>query len=418
MMDFEVKAVFKSITVKFHESGVPFVFKRDIKAPFFESVNKVFVIVGPRRAGKTFLLFQVMQELLNRGNLITDFLYVNFEDERISEIKQTQLGLLLDAYGELYPGKKPVVFLDEVQNVAGWEKFARRLNDGRYKVYVTGSNSKLLSREIATSLRGRSFSIQVLPLSFKEFLKFNAVELTSNWEFSSTAHLVKKLFDEYIALSGFPEIVLEKKLEFIDEYFKTMLHYDLIERFKIKNSDLLRLLMKYSTQMYACEFSINKFNNFAKSSGYSSSTSVVHKYSKILEEAYFYYLVAARQKSFKKESSYLKKLYLVDLSLANFYNTEKDSGRLLENAVFLELMHRNVSVNYYKNGFECDFVTEDSCIQVCYSLNENNKKRELTGLLEAKKKFGSKNALLLTYDQEMEVQGIKTTPVWKWLLKK
>ena len=207
MEDYELKRILKETITEFHEVGIPKLYKRDINIPKFRRINKVVTIVGPRRAGKTYLLYQIMKEMIEGGKDIRDMLYINFENERVSDIKKEQLHLIIDSYEELYSNKKPVVFLDEIQNVSGWEKFVRRLQEKGYKVYVTGSNSKLLSREIATSLRGRAFSVEVFPLSFKEFLLFNNVHLKDNWEYSRMKNRVKALFDEYMTLSGFPEIL-------------------------------------------------------------------------------------------------------------------------------------------------------------------------------------------------------------------
>ena len=419
MMDFELKNALKEIIGKFHSGGLPEIFERDVEIPELKKVNKVFVIMGPRRAGKTYVLYEIMKRRIEKGAKITDFLYLNFENDRISDMKPNQLGLVLESYNELYPAQKPIIFFDEIQNIDRWEKFVRRLNDEGYSIYVTGSNSKLLSKEIATSLRGRDYPIEVMPFSFKEFLRVKGLQLGKNWEFDGTKPKVKKLFEEFMNLSGFPEIVIENKLEFIDQYFKTMMYQDIIERFGVKNTDLLRLLMKNMTRQYAQEYSLNKFNNYAKSMGYKSSTSIIQKYSKILEDIYFCFLVNAKQKSFKKESGYLKKAFICDQGFVNYYNTEKDPGRLLENIVFLELLRRgNKEINYYKNGFECDFITKDTCIQVCHTLTEENKKREITGIVEAGKKFGRTKSTIITYDQETEIEPkIKVVPIWKWLLE-
>ncbi len=422
MIDAELKRAIKEVIGKFHSTPLPKVFRRDVEMPEFRKVNKVFVIMGPRRAGKTYVLYQTMQSLLKKGSGITDFIYINFESEKISEIRAGQIGLILEAFQELYPekrGRKPILFFDEIQNVSGWQKAIRRLNDEGHRIYITGSSSKLLSKEIATSLRGRDYPIQVLPLSFREFLEMRNVKLGNNWEFDGTQKTVKKQFEDYLNLSGFPEIVLENRIDFIDQYFKTMMFQDAIERFRIKNTELLRLLMKNMMRQYGQEYSINKFNNFAKSNGHKSSTSVVQKYSKILEDIYFCFFINAKQKSFKKESGYLKKAYICDHGFVNYYNAEKDPGRMLENIVFMELFRRgNVEINYYKNGFECDFITKDSCIQVCHTLNENNEKREVNGLHEADKKFGHKKSIILTYEQETGAYPkIKVVPIWKWLLE-
>ncbi len=417
MDDFELKNVIKELLIRFHSSQLPEIINRDIHIPDFRIANKIIVVIGPRRAGKTFVLYQSMKRLIESGRHLTEFIYLNFENEKLAELKVSQLDLIITAYNELYEEKKPVFFLDEVQNIRGWERFVRRLNDEGYLVYISGSNSKLLSREIATALRGRDYPIQVLPFSFKEFLSVRGIKLEKNWEFGLAKTKVKRAFDEYIASSGFPEVVLENRLDLVDQYFKTMLFQDIIERYRITNTDLMRLFMLFLARQYGGDYSINKFNNFAKSSSYKSSTSTIQKYSIIVEDIYFCFFLKARQKSFKKESTYLKKAYLYDHGFINYYNTEKDIGRLLENVVAVELMRRNESpLNHYTNGFECDFITKENSIQVCHTINDGNKKREMNGLIEAVKKFGNA-PILITYDQEMEIDGVRTIPAWKWLLQ-
>lgn len=418
MRDAEFKNAIKTSIAGFHSRGLPKIFPRNEPIPSFKHVRKIVVVIGPRRAGKTFFLYEIMENLIMSGHELEEFLYLNFENERISGVKKNQLTMIQEAYNELYPNRKPIFFLDEIQNAPHWDQFVRRLQEEGHQVYLSGSNSKMLSKEIATSLRGHDYPVQILPFSFKEFIRAKGVILSKNWEFDGTKPKVKKLFDEYLNLSGYPEIVLENRLEFVDEYFKTMLFQDAVERYKVENVELLRLLMKYLTKLYAQEYSINKFNNFAKSNNYKSSTSVVQRYSKILEDIYFCFLVNAKQKSFKKETGYLKKMFLCDHAFINYYNTEKDTGRILENIVYLELVRRHeTSINYYKNGFECDFITGQNIIQVCHSLTDDNKKRELNGILKAKTKFKNKKSFILTYDQEEQLQpGIQTVPIWKWLL--
>jgi predicted AAA+ superfamily ATPase len=417
MDDFGLKNAIKEMLVRFHSSQLPKIIPRDIGFNEFKKVNKIIVVIGPRRAGKTFVLYQLIKGLLDAGHQLKDIVYLNFENERLAELKANQLDLVLTAYNELYGEGKPVLFLDEIQNITGWERFVRRLNDENYKVYISGSNSKLLSREIATALRGRDYPIQVLPFSFKEFVNLKGIALERGWEFSPTKTKVKKAFDEYAALSGFPEIVLENKLEFVDQYFKTMLFQDIIERYRITNTDLMRLFMQFLARQYGSDYSLNKFNNFAKSSSYKSSTSTVQKYSKIVEDIYFCFFLKAKQKSFKKESAYLKKVYLFDHGFINYYNTEKNAGRLLENIVAIELIRRKeAQLNYYTNGFECDFITKENSIQVCHTINEENRKREVNGLIEARKKFCNE-PILITYDQEAEFDGTISIPAWKWLLQ-
>ena len=421
METFELKKAIKEIISEFHTKGIPRLFQREVVIPEFSKINKVIVFTGPRRAGKTYLMYEIMGRMISKGAKLTDFLYINFENERISDIKATQLELILECYKELYPNSTPTIFLDELQNITGWEKFVRRLNDSGYRIFITGSNSRLLSQEIATSLRGRSFTIKVLPLSFREFISMDGTVLPQNWEYGNWKNKVRARFEEYFSLSGFPEVALEKRLDLVDEYFKTTFYRDIVERFKVKNTELMRLLMKYLVRNYGSEFSINSFNNFAKSNGYKTSTSVLHRYVKMLESAYFCNLLNARQKSMKKETGYIKKAYIIDQGFINFYNVDKNPGRLLENIVFIGLLGRGGQTWYFRNGIECDFVTERACIQVAYELTHENQEREITGLLEASKRFGIKKLEIITMDQESEIikngKKILIIPIWKWLLE-
>ncbi|MFA5247472.1 MAG: ATP-binding protein, partial [Candidatus Micrarchaeia archaeon] len=307
-----------------------------------------------------------------------------------------------------------------VQAVTGWELFARRLCDSGYKVFVTGSNSLMLGREIATQLRGRNAVVEVLPLSFSEFLLFRGVAIGDKWEYDKQKNAIRKLFDEYFRLSGFPEVVLEGDLGILDEYFKTMFYRDVVERYRIRNSGLVRFLMNYLSRNYSCEFSIYKFNNVAKSNGYVSSTSVVQKYAEILSNTYFCMYATPLQKSPAKEAAYGRKAYLIDHGLANYFNVDKDPGRLMENLVCIELARRKKSLHYLRQKGECDFVTDDECIQVTYALTDDNKAREVDGLVEAAKRLKPKKRTILTYDQESEITSeglkIRVVPLWKWLL--
>ncbi len=419
MNTYELKTALKEMISEFHVSGLPPFYRRDIKVPEFKRINKIITLVGPRRAGKTYLLYQIMKSLLNKGHEITDFVYINFENERLFGIKAQDLHNILKAYTELYPRKKnkPILFFDEIQNVPNWELFVRGLHDRGYKIYVTGSNSKLLSREIASSLRGRATSVEVFPLSFREFLTFRGIELKENWEYSQ-ASLIKSLFDKYMNTSGFPEIVLEDRLGIIDDYFKTIFYHDVIDRYRIKNMDLMEFLMNYLIRIYSQEFSINKFHHLAKAQGYKSSTSVVHNYIRMLKEVYFAFLVTQRRKG-KKEFTYSKKSYLVDHGFINYYVVNKDLGRLLENIVFLHLRRKNNLVYFYKDRYECDFLTSKA-YQVTYVLNDDNYKREIGGLTTACQRFKLRGRII-TYDTEDTVRvgsrSIPVIPIWKWLLK-
>jgi len=406
----DLRNVIKEIILEFQERGIPNYIPRAIQVPAFKKINKAISIVGPRRAGKTYLMYQIMEE---RVEDIERVLYVNLEDDRLFDMKGKDMGQILDSYKELYPEKTPVVFLDEIQVVPGWEKFVRRLVDSGAEVYISGSSSKLISRELATTLRGRAITVNVYPLSFREFLRFNGIKLNKNWEHSSQRLKVKRLFDQFMKTSGFPEIVLENDLSLIDDYFKTIFLRDIVERYRIKNLDLMELLMKYLVKNYARDFSINKFHNFAKSLGYKSSTSVVRSYLRMLQESYFTYLVPVWRKG-KKEFIYSKKSYIVDHGFFNYLLPEVDPGRLLENIIFEELLKSGRKVNYYKNERECDFITEDLAIQVTYRLDEENEQREIEGLSLAER-HTKKKGVIVTYDQERSKPRI--IPAYKFLLK-
>jgi predicted AAA+ superfamily ATPase len=246
-MTAELKEKFKIIIKEFHETPLPDLIKRDgifDLTVLDSSVNKVITIIGPRRAGKTFLLFQIIKELLGKNIGITDILYINFEDERITPLKGEMLQAILDAYLELYPKReKPLVFLDEIQNVPGWDRFVRRINDQRFKVFVTGSNSRMLGREIATSLRGRTLTHEVFPFSFREFVQCHGVKIEPDLPYSKLRHRVAQLYEEYFFSGGYPEVSLLEdrslKGRILQDYFNTIFYRDLVERYAVKNTDLL-----------------------------------------------------------------------------------------------------------------------------------------------------------------------------------
>ncbi len=406
----DLKSTLKEIILEFHERGIPEYIHRDIPVPKLKRINKAISIVGPRRSGKTYLMYQIMKERISD---IEKIVYVNLEDDRLIDINAKNLRQILEAYTELYPEKTPIVFLDEVQVVLGWEKFVRRLVDSGIRVYISGSSSKLIGKELATTLRGRAITVNVYPLSFKEFLRFKGVKLDKNWEYTSQRVKVKRMFDQFMKTSGFPEIALEGEMSLIDDYFKTIFFRDVVERYRIKNLDLMELLMKYLVKNYAREFSINRFHNFARSLGYKSSTSVVREYLRMLQESYFVHLAPVWRKS-KKEFVYSKKSYVIDHGFVNYLLPEVDPGRLLENIVFEELVKKGETVRYYKNDGECDFITGNLAIQVTYRLGEENRQREIRGLMLAKS-HTRRRGIILTYDQEES--NPETVPAYKFMLR-
>ena len=313
--------------------------------------------------------------------------------------------------------------------------FIRRIYDKeKIRIFITGSSSKLLGRELATSLRGRTLNYQIFPLSFKEFLRFKNVKISKDFEYSKARFNIKKLFQEYVIFGGFPEVVLEKKelkLQILKNYYDLTIYRDLVERFSIRNSEFLKILTKYLLTNFSAQFSINSYyKSLEKPLKISKET--VLEYLSCLQEIELVYLIPIFSYSLKIQQVNPKKNYVIDNGLRNAvsFRFSEDFGRLLENLIFIELKRQEKEVYYYKGKNECDFVVKDDLkisdiIQVTKDLNKKNQVRELGGLIEVAQKYDLKQGLILTEDQEDEFVEkidkqkikIKVKPIWKWLLK-
>lgn len=428
------KEIFKLIIKEFHEFKFPDIKERDLKLP--KNVNKIITVSGPRRAGKTYYFYQIIQKLRETTE-VSKIIYMNFEDDRLMPLSVKDLNYLLEAYYELYPENKNreiYCFFDEIQNISDWELFIRRIYDKeKIRIFITGSSSKLLGREIATSLRGRTLNCQMLPLSFREFLRFKNVEIDKDFKYSKIRFKIKKLFQEYAVFGGFPEVVLERKelkLQILKNYYDLTIYRDLVERFSIRNSEFLKILTKYLLTNFSTQFSINSYyKSLEKPLKVSKET--VLEYLSYLQEIELVHLVPIFSYSLKTQQVNPKKNYVVDNGLRNAvsFRFSEDFGRLLENLVFIELKRREKDVYYYKGKNECDFVVKDGLkisgiIQVTQELNKKNQKRELSGLIETARAYNLKQGLILTEDQKEEFTEkdsgqkikIKAAPIWEWLL--
>lgn len=395
-------------------------------------LQKADIIVGPRRAGKTYYLYSLIKKQKGR-----EFILINFEDNLLAGLTGTNLNSVLEYSKELFPDKKLVFFFDELQVIDGWERFIVSLLNENYPVTITGSNSKLLSREIATSLRGKSLPYLLLPLSFSEYLKFKGIKLEKDFEYTDQVYAIKKEFREYLQEGGFPEVtiadsdVLKNKL--INSYFDSILYKDLADRLKLKNIKLLEITIKYLLNLFGNIFSISAFENYLKSNKVAYSLEDLYAILRALEYVFMLSYVKEYSKSYKKSEFSKSKVYLFDTGYIHFLSSEaEDYGRILENIVFIELFRRegnieNKNIFYYKSNKnqECDFVILKKgkiniAIQISYELNEKNREREIQGLLSAMDFFGLKEGLILTLDQKEEIRiedkKIITMPVWKWLL--
>ena len=398
-------------------------------------VNKAITIIGPRRAGKTWFLYQFMRLLIKQGQTVDDFLYINFEDERLQPLASESFQLILDAWFELHGlEKKPLIFFDEIQNIDGWDKFIRRLIDQGYRVCITGSNSKLLSSEIATALRGRTLTHEIFPFSFKEFIKLKGLTPSTNLLYRKERHLLVSLFDQYLYCGGYPEIALtddqQTQSKIAQDYFNTIFYRDLVERYHITNTELLRHWMHLLLANISSLISYRKAENDFKSRGMRVSSSTLAKFAGYLEEAFFGTFLEIHSESVRKRQTNPKKFYLVDQGLHNFLTLSfsNNKGRLLENIVFLELRRQGIHTAYYKTttGQEIDFLTsrdgKEQLIQVCYDMSHmETAKREKRAILKGMEELHHHEGLIITNDRKEEVQmhgkQVRLCPVYEWLLE-
>ena len=430
----------KEVIKEFQEWNLPNVVPRELNVPL--SSRKIVSIVGPRRSGKTFYLYGLIKKLLSSGVPREEIVFVNFDDPRLLPCDSMCLEELLQAYRELYPErieKTSYLFLDEIQNVKGWEVGVRRLYDtGRFKIYLTGSSSKLLSREIASNLRGRGVSFELLPFSLREILRAREVKVDKNIAYSTQRAYVKKLVEEYLELGGFPEVVLETdpamKLRILREYMETMFIKDLVERYNIRNSMLLRELVKFLLTNTAKRFSANSFYKWIKTSHPVTKRTLLN-YIHHLEDSGLFFFVRKFAFSLKEQAQAVRKTYVVDVGLRASYGFKfsKDKGTSLENAVFLEFYRRKtlnplLEIYYWRDyrGREVDFAVKEgqevkSLVQVSLDLNNpKTKQREIAALLAGSEALNCSQLQIVTLEEERteEVGGktIKITPLWKWLL--
>jgi len=393
-------------------------------------IGEILVISGVRRSGKSTLILQFCKSLIQSGVAKENILIVNFEDPRFTSLDLTLLNKIYECYlTELNPKKEHYVVLDEVQVVSQWEKFARFLRENKKAhVIITGSSSKLLSSEYATVLAGRHVDMEVYPLSFKEFLRFNGIEIKGDLDIISRRHEIKRLIGEYLKWGGFPKPTLLKeerdKKELLANYFRDIITKDIAMRYKIKDIEKLEGLAKYYLSNIASLQSFNKIKNIL-----NISIDTVERFSRYLSEAYLLFFVKKFSFSEKEQIANPKKVYCIDTGLRNAvgFTFMENLGKLMENAVFLELKKRGKEIFYWKGKGEVDFVIKEGTkikelIQVCYDIEkEETKKREIDALVEAMEFFKLNNGKIITWDFEGEEKigkmKIVFIPIWKWLLQ-
>jgi predicted AAA+ superfamily ATPase len=338
-------------------------------AQFPEAPTKVKVAIGMRRAGKTYFVYQQILKMIEEGINKTAILYINFEDDRLLPLNEQRLAKLVDAFYSLYPenhDRKCYLFFDEIQNVNNWPLVIRRLHDTKNaEIFLTGSSAKMLSKEISTSLRGRSLATEIWPYSFHEFMTAKKISIDQSLYDKKTQDKLGKIFQEYLSDGGFPEIVSfdpDVKQRTLQEYLDVAIYRDIIERHNVKNPTLVKYMILSMVCNVGKPFSVNKFYNDLKSQGYQIGKDILYEYADHIEDAYLAFGVAIYDKSLRKAHTNPKKLYAIDPGMirALTLDYEGDLGRLFENIVYLHLRRLGCKINYYltSEGYEIDFLAQ------------------------------------------------------------
>ena len=363
------------------------------------------IITGIRRSGKSTFLNQILRKQ-KKGY------YINFEDPRLEGFEFSDFNKIEAVMKEIY-GEGGIYFFDEIQNIEKWEKFIRYLIDKKEIILITGSNASLLSKELGTKLTGRHLQIELFPFSFGEFLSMKKQK-----------HSIK-LFGDYLYKGGFPEYLKKENPAILHELLYDIVAKDIAVRFGIKNTNVLNKLLVYLISNVGKEFSYNSI----KKMFYIKSVQSVIDYISYFENAYLIFTIPSFSYSYKQQQVNPKKIYSIDngFSFNNSVSFSKDKGKMLENLVFLELRQKFREIFYFKKINECDFIVKQKekiiyAIQVCFDLNEENKSREINGLLTGLKEFNLKEGLILTYNQKdsflIDGKRIIVKPVCEWLLEK
>lgn len=388
-------------------------------------INANYVVIGLRRAGKSTLLYKIVQDLVASGTDWNQIIYINFEDERLSEFSLNDFNDILSVQAEM-SDKKGWFFLDEIQNIEGWEKFARRMADSKEHTFITGSNAKMLSAEIESRLGGRYLTKYVTPFNFREFLKAKDIDYPDKTILSTKeSGKIKREMQSYFYFGGFPEsIEYKNKREYVSSIYQKILLGDIAARNAIRNTNGLRLLMKKIAESVKDEISYSKLHNILKSIGVNISKDAVIDYVSYARQSF---LIFAIRNYFSKfvDKETTPKYYFNDNGLLNLF-LNKEEPRLLENLVAINLWNKYHDNVYYLKGqnIDADFYIEESgeVIQVAYSVSNISSDRETRALAEAAKTLKeAKRFIIITYEEEKEltVDGvlIEVIPVWKWLLQ-
>ena len=414
------KDLTKRLIVEYQQfvSNIKYI-ERDITVDY--KGNNVFV--GLRRAGKSFLLFQCIHKMLALGHSLDEILFFNFEDDRIGELAVNDLDTIKLAYEEIFAAK-PIFFLDEIQLVDHWEKFARRLVDTGYQVFITGSNAKMLSNEIATTLGGRFYITEVFPFTFAEYLKINGIQLPQNWQYTPATGIVRH-FQSYFDNGGLPEVIVKDKIfkrEWLSSLFNKIYFSDIIMRYSIRNSKALKVMIRKMAESVMQPASYNRIASVVSAAGYKIKSETASEYCQYLTESYMAFPIENFAAKIQEKVS-TKKYYFIDNGFINLFVTDGDT-LLLENLVAVTLRRKFPGeLMYFKSNVEVDFYLPEqkASYQVSYSIRDaKTREREVRALVRLNNYIPQSQMFIITKDEEetIEDDGCKITvvPVWKWLL--
>lgn len=393
---------------------------RDAQLP--QAQDKIKVAIGIRRSGKTYFLYQYILELLAQGVDKSSILYINFEDDRLFPLEQQKLGQLVDAFYSYYPqnhDRKCFLFLDEIQNVDNWPTVIRRLHDTKnVEIFLTGSSAKLLSKEIATGLRGRSLSREIWPYSFDEFIRARKIEIDKAL-FDKKAHdLLASEFTKYLTNGGFPEVIpysQSVRQQTLQEYLDIVIYRDIVERHSIKSPNVIKYMILSLMHNAGKPFSVNKFYNDLKTRGFQVGKDTLYEYAEHIEDAYLAFFVPLYSESIRKIHTNPQKIYSIDPGMARALTLdyENDLGRLFENIVFIDLRRLGCKVYYYltKERYEVDFLVETGrgekkLFQVAWNIQDEKTFQREKRALESGMKELKVDGEIVTLDSYLQ-KGIK-----------
>lgn len=413
------KDIFKLLIAEYQKKLIGIKFQQR-NYPIDLGLNYVFT--GLRRVGKSHFMYQIMSNLIKQGHSADEILYFNFEDDRIASLQLSDLDTIKVCYEEMYD-LKPIFFLDEIQVVEKWEKFARRLADNGYKVYITGSNAQMLSSEIATTLGGRFMIQQIYPFTFPEYLTSLGIDMTDkNIVYSQKSEIIKA-FQTYFQYGGLPEqFFLTDKRAWLSNLFQKLFFGDIVTRYQVRNDFALKMLIRKLAESIKQPVSFNRLTNIVSSAGKKVSTDTIIDYINYLNENWICFGVENISAKLAAKMSN-KKYYFCDNGLLNLFLIDPNTS-LLENMVAIQLnrLYGN-EIYYYQNGVEVDFYipAKHLAIQVCYNINdEETRKREVNALLKMNKQFENLELLIITKDDfepiKIDNVEINVVSLWKWLL--